>query len=293
MTRDIAAIRSFHRALTQRVGALSDRYLDRDRPLAESRLLYEIGNAGAPVGELKARLGLDSGFLSRTLRALERDGLVATLRRAGTDGRTRFARLTRAGRAELKTLNRLSDRLARSILAPLSPGQGTRLVAAMADVERLLRAADVEIGADSPTSRDAAHCLRQYFAEIDERFREGFDASGGLAAAATEFVSPAGTFLLARLDGKPVGCVAMRSGGRGIGEIKRMWVCRSARGLGIGRRLLRELERIARSRRLQRLRLDTNESLLEARSLYRACGFAEIERYNDDPYAHYWFEKRL
>jgi ribosomal protein S18 acetylase RimI-like enzyme len=81
--------------------------------------------------------------------------------------------------------------------------------------------------------------------------------------------------------------------GPGVGELKRMWVAPAVRGMGIGRSLLRELEEVARRRGLRALRLDTNESLSEALELYRSSGYREISRFNDNPYAHHWFEKVL
>ena len=293
MTSSLAVVRRFHRTVTQRAGVLRDRYLERDRPLAESRLLYEIGAKGAPVGTLRARLALDSGFLSRTLRALEADGLVETVRRVGSDGRARFARLTPAGRTELRTLNRLSDRLARSILAPLRLDQQARLVAAMVEVERLVRASAVEISVEDPDSAGAKACLGRYYEELKHRFREGFDPALSVSAGDDEYRPPSGCFLVARLFGAPIGCAPLRAAGRGIAEAKRMWVSPSARGLGIGQRLLGELEQAARARRAGRLRLETNESLVEAQALYRASGFIEVPAYNSEPYAHLWFEKTL
>src|SRR5258707_215446 len=111
-------VRSFNRTVTQRVGAISDRFLSRDRPLAQARVLWEIGVEGCEVRLLRSRLGLDSGHASRLLRALEADGLVRVVP-ARSDGRIRVARLTEAGLAERSVLDRRSDELAESILAPL------------------------------------------------------------------------------------------------------------------------------------------------------------------------------
>jgi DNA-binding MarR family transcriptional regulator/ribosomal protein S18 acetylase RimI-like enzyme len=291
MSDALPLIRRFHGTVTQRIGALNNRYLGRDRPLAESRLLYEIGADGAAVRELRARLGLDSGFVSRMLRALEGKGLVRTIRLAGDDGRVRFARLTRAGKAELRQLNELSDELAQSILTPLSREQGRSLVTAMTEVERLLRASAVVLEVQQPSSHDAVWCLDQYFQELDIRFRNGFDPKSSIAA--DDFTPPRGYLVVARLFGQPIGCGALRIAGRGIGEVKRLWVAKHTRGLGIGRRILGELERLARTRRLKLLRLDTNESLKEAQSLYRTSGYTEVDAFNDEPYAHHWFEKRV
>jgi DNA-binding MarR family transcriptional regulator/GNAT superfamily N-acetyltransferase len=293
MIESLPLIRSFHRTVTRRIGALNERYLGRERPLGESRLLFEIGADGAAVRDLRARLGLDAAFISRMLRSLERDGLVRTVRVAGEDGRARFASLTRAGRAELRKLNELSDELARSIVAPLSAEQSEKLVAAMTEVERLLQASAILLSVEPPESRDAVWCLSQYFEELNRRFRKGFDPTVTLPIPASDFAPAKGYFVVARLFGQPVGCGALRITGRDVADVKRMWVASQVRGLGIGRRILGELERIARSRKLKSIRLDTNEALKEAQSLYRSSGFVETDRFNTEPYAHHWFEKRL
>jgi DNA-binding MarR family transcriptional regulator/GNAT superfamily N-acetyltransferase len=289
----IRAIRSFHRIVTLRIGALNSSYLGRNRPLGESRVLFEIGAAGVPVRQLRARLALDSGFLSRTLRSLESAGLVATDKRAGDDGRVRFVRLTRAGRAELRKLNELSDELALSILAPLNSQQASRLATAMLEVERLLRASAVVLDVEKPSTRDAVWCLKQYFHELDGRFRAGFDPKLSISAAPRELSPPNGYFVVARLFSEPAGCGALKITSPDVGEIKRMWVAASARNLGIGRRILGKIEQIAQSRKLKLLRLETNESLREAQALYRTSGYREVDAFNDEPYAHHWFEKRL
>lgn len=285
-------IRAFNRVVTQRLGVLNEKYLGRDRPLVESRLLFEIGPKGAPVRELRARLGLDSGFVSRLLRRLERRGL-ATTRRSPGDGRVRFARLTRSGAGELRRINALADNLAQSMLHPLTKEQGRRLVAAMSEVERLLRASGVEITAEDPSSAEAQGCLEQYFGELAARFRGGYDRGADGSAAVHDFAPPGGCLLIARLFAEPIGCGALRTLQPGVAEIKRMWISPRARGLGIGRRLLNELERVARRRKMRAVRLDTNEVLAEALQLYRSAGYRETERFNDNPYAHHWFEKVL
>jgi GNAT superfamily N-acetyltransferase len=104
---------------------------------------------------------------------------------------------------------------------------------------------------------------------------------------------PAGYFVVAWLDSEPVGCGGLKLGDRGTGEIKRLWTHRNARGLGIARRVLHRLEQLARDAGMTTLRLDTNRALLEAQTLYRREGYYEIERFNDNPYAHHWFEKPL
>src|SRR5215831_11662598 len=140
----IAQVRRFNRTVTQRVGALNDAYLARDRSLGQARLLWEIGPDGADVRTLRERLDLDSGYLSRLLRALEADGL-AEVGSHDADGRVRTARLTQAGRRERGLLDRRSDELAAAILTPLTAEQQKRLVEAMSTVERLLAASMVSV----------------------------------------------------------------------------------------------------------------------------------------------------
>src|SRR4051812_34058028 len=140
----VEEVRRFNRTVTQRVGALSDRFLARDRPLGEARVLWEIGPDGCEVRALRNRLGMDSGQLSRLLRSLEAAGMVR-LAPSPADRRIRVARLTDAGLSERALLDARSDELAASMLAPLAGDQRERLVGAMRDVERLLTFAGVEI----------------------------------------------------------------------------------------------------------------------------------------------------
>jgi DNA-binding MarR family transcriptional regulator/N-acetylglutamate synthase-like GNAT family acetyltransferase len=288
---DIALVRSFNRLVTRQVGALSDRYLGR-RPLGESRVLFEIGTAGATPRDLRARLGLDSGYLSRMIGSLERDGLVEK-RPNPADGRTKQLCLTSSGLAELGELDRISDELAESALAPLTDEQRARLLQAQAEVRHLLAISMVHIAPEDPSSADARWCLGHYFAELAERFEEQFDPGRTLPADAADLVPPSGAFLIARFNGQPAGCGALKTLGPGLGEIMRMWVDRPHRGLGLGARILEALEGQAAALGHRRVRLYTNRSLAEAKAMYRARGYREIARYNDDPYANHWFEKPL
>lgn len=288
---DIALVRSFNRLVTRQVGALGDRYLGR-RPLGESRVLFEVGSDGATPRDLRARLGLDSGYLSRMIRSLQRDGLVEETPDPA-DGRTKRLCLTRAGRSELRELDRISDELAASALAPLADEQRARLLGAQAEVRRLLAISMVSVAPEDPSSADARWCLAHYFAELGERFEERFDPGRTLPADAADLVPPAGAFLLARFSGQPAGCGALKTLRPGVGEIMRMWVDRPHRGLGIGARILEALEEQAAALGHRSVRLYTNRSLDEAKAMYRAHGYVEIAPYNDDPYANHWFEKRL
>src|SRR4051794_287595 len=288
----VQQVRRFNRVVSQRIGALEDSYLHRGRPLGEARVLYEIGAGRADLRELRERLGLDSGYASRLLRSLEGQDLVR-VQGSADDGRRRRLSLTAKGRAEVATYDRLSDALADAMLTPLSASQRERLVAAMSEVERLIRAAAVEVRLELPSSADARACLEAYFTELAARFEMGFDPGRSISAGEDELTPPAGYFLVARLDGAAVGCGALKVKEGGIGEIKRMWTADSARGLGIARRILETLEAKARELGLATLRLETNKALHEAQALYRGSGYGEVERFNDEPYAHHWFEKQL
>jgi DNA-binding MarR family transcriptional regulator/GNAT superfamily N-acetyltransferase len=288
----VAQVRRFNRTVTQRIGALHDAFLSRGRPLGQARVLWEIGPDGSDVRSLRSRLDLDSGYLSRLLRSLEHDGLVQ-VRQSGTDGRVRTARLTSQGLAERALLDQRSDEEAGSILRPLSPGQRTRLVAAMAEVERLLTASAVRVAACDPRHPDARTCFEAYFRELAGRFRAGFDPARSISAEDAELTPPAGLLLVATLHATPVGCAAIKFHGDAPAEIKRMWVAPAVRGLGLGRRLLTEVEAQATTRGAGTLRLETNDALGEAISLYRGAGYREVPAFNDEPYAHHWFEKTL
>jgi len=287
----IARIRSFNRTVTRAIGALEDHFLGRHRSLGACRLLFEVGPAGLEVRELRARLGLDSGYVSRLLRELEAEKLIQVGPAPG-DGRVRHVRLTKSGRRELALLNRLSDSAAEAMLKPLTQSQRTALTSAMGTVERLLLAGAVRLEIENPGSSAARYCLTGYFAELSERFEAGFNPALSISADVDELTPPRGFFVIARLKGEPVGCGALKCHSD-FGEIKRMWVNASARGLGLGKRVLQRLEDIARQHRIPILRLETNRALVEAQSLYRGSGYQEVAAFNDEPYAHHWFEKRL
>lgn len=287
----IAQIRRFNRTVTHQVGALEERFLGRDRSLGASRLLFEIGANGMEVRQLRARLDLDSGYTSRLLRGLEAEGLIRTAPSSG-DARVRCVKLTPAGRKELAILNRRSDQAAASLLSRLPEAERPAFVSAMGVVERLLLASAVRLRVENPQSRAAQYCLTRYFEELAARFETGFDPALSIPAAAGDLTPPHGFFVLATLNGEPVGCGALKCH-PDYGEIKRMWVAPASRGLGIGKRILQRLEALARKRRVPLLRLETNKALTEAQALYRSSGYREVRPFNDEPYAHHWFEKVL
>ena len=162
-----------------------------------------------------------------------------------------------------------------------------------ADVERLLSAASVTVDLESPASDDAQYCLGQYFEELSRRFEGGFDPARSLPIDEAEIKPPHGAFLVMRLQGRPVGCGAFKRLDQDAAYLKRMWIADEARGLGLGRRLLKELEDRAGSYGYRTAKLETNKSLTQAIRLYHRSGYREVPPFNDEPFAHHWFEKPL
>jgi ribosomal protein S18 acetylase RimI-like enzyme len=163
----------------------------------------------------------------------------------------------------------------------------------MGEVERLLTASTVTVGIVDPRHQDAQYCLQSYFEELADRFDGGFDHARSISAGVDELTPPSGLLLVATLHSAPVGCGALKFHHDSPAEVKRMWVSPDVRGLGLGRRLLTELENQAVAHGSAVLRLETNRNLTEAIALYRAAGYTEVPAFNTEPYAHHWFEKHL
>lgn len=287
----ISTVRRFNRTVTQRAGALDDSFLSRARPLAQARILFEIDNGHNEVRQLRAHLDLDSGYLTRLLQSLEREGLIA-IEEDPADRRVRRATLTDAGRAERAEYERLSDEHAASILASLDDKQRTSLVDAMATVDRLLTASMIEFAVVDPTHPAAREATDRYLAELDERFRSGYVKNGTISAADDEVRLPRGITLLATLHDEPA-ALGLLKFHDGTTHLKRMWVSRELRGLGLGRRLLTTLEAHAAEHGIHTIQLETNFALTEAIALYRAAGYVEVPAFNDEPNGDLWFEKKV
>ncbi|MFJ9748273.1 GNAT family N-acetyltransferase [Streptomyces chartreusis] len=288
-TDHVTAFRRFNRYFTRRIGVLDDHYLGQDRPLGEARLLFEIGD-GMSLRELRSRLGLDAGYLSRIAKALQAQGMV-TLSAHPEDSRLRMIEPTAAGRVEVKEQNRRANLVAAGLLDGLSEPQRAELAGALATAQRLLRLASITVALVDGAAPDARACLDGYAADIDERFPEGFDKDD--LVAPQEVSGDAGAFFVAYEEDRPVGCGALRRLESGVGEIRHVWVHPAARRLGLARRLLDALEQEAVARHLNVVRLDTHAALTEAQAMYRACGYTAIPAYDDNVYASHWFEKRL
>jgi DNA-binding MarR family transcriptional regulator/N-acetylglutamate synthase-like GNAT family acetyltransferase len=286
----IARVRRFNRAVTSEVGALDTSFLGRGRPLGAARVLNAIGHGHSDVAAVRDYLGLDSGLMSRLLRGLEEEGLIETVAHSD-DARRRVARLTKRGRREFDAYEALSDAQAEAMIA--RHPRREELLAAMDLVASALGRARISIEEVDPRSENARYCLGEYYAELARRFEEGFEVSRSRDPDASDMIRPRGAFLVAMSDGLAIGCVGLKGQGGDTAEVKRLWVAASARGLGLAKRLMAATEAAARELEIRVLRLDTNRALPEAIALYRNSGWTEIERFNDDPYPDFFFEKAL
>jgi DNA-binding MarR family transcriptional regulator len=286
----VSRVRRFNRAVTSAVGALDSSFLGRGRPLGAARVLNAIGHGRSDVGEIRDYLGLDSGLMSRLLRSLEDEGLIETQAHKN-DARRRVASLTRTGKREFAAYEALSNTQAESFLA--RNAQVEALLAAMDLIASALTRDRIALDEMDPLGDEARYCLREYYAELGRRFKQGFDVSLSRDPDAKDMRRPRGSFIVAMSDTLPIGCVGLKGTEHGYAEIKRLWVAPSARGLGLGKRLMDAAEDAARALGIALLRLDTNSALPEAGQLYRTTGWREIPRFNDDPYPDLFFEKRL
>lgn len=290
MLDPVSRVRRFNRAVTSAVGALDNSFLGRGRPLGAARVLNAIGQGRSDIGEIRDYLGLDSGLMSRLLRSLEDEGLIETHAHED-DARRRVASLTRAGKREFAAYEALSNTQAEGFLARNS--QREALLAAMDLIASALTRDRIAFTEMDPRSDEARYCLGEYYAELGRRFKQGFDVSLSRDPDAKDMRRPRGSFIVAMSDTLPIGCVGLKGTDHGYAEIKRLWVASSARGLGLGRRLMDAAEDRARTLGIALLRLDTNSALPEAGQLYRTTGWREIPRFNDDPYPDLFFEKCL
>jgi DNA-binding MarR family transcriptional regulator len=292
MASHTAILRRFNRTYTQRVGALDESFLGLGWPLGASRLIFEIGEAGTTARELRERLDLDSGYLSRLLRRLTRAGVVAVTPDPA-DRRRRMVTLTHEGRRVRRELDLRSEERAASLIAPLTDRQRDRLAEALATADLLVRAATVHLRVVAPDEPAAVEAVGRYFAELDRRFPGGFDPGDATASDTAAMSAPSGVFVVATSDGEPVACGGVQQIAPNVGEIKRMWVHPDWRGAGLGARMLTHLEDRARELGHRRVNLDTNGTLVEAIAMYGRAGYQPIERYNDNPYAEAFFSKEL
>ena len=289
----VAAVRRFNRFYTKQIGVLREGLYDSPFSLTETRVLYELAHRdGLTASQLAKELALDPGYLSRILRAFARRGLLdRTVSEA--DGRQSLLALTKAGRAAFAPLNARSQVEIAALLAPLSAARQRRLIAAMDTIENLLTGRD---GAAVPYLLRphqpgdigwVVHRQGVLYAEaygFDERF-EALVAEIG-ARFVNKFDPRRERCWIAERDGEIVGSVFLVKQSARIAKLRLLYVEPSARGLGIGRRLVDECIRFARQKRYRTLTLWTNDILVSARRIYQAAGFKLVAEARHHSFGH-------
>jgi len=290
--RHLQTFRQFQRVVTREVGALHDDFLGRGRPFGASRLLWEMGDGPVEVAILRGRLDLDAAYVSRLLRSLEAEGLVAT-GPSPADARAKVVARTPAGAHEAALLDKLSDDAASALLGELDPAERAEVDQAARTLTRALTRRHLEIDIVDPQSRDAQWCVSQFFAEIDALFDSGYDPSKAVVVGSGDLTPPRGAFLVAHLHGQPVGCGGVKLPDGEPAFLKRMWVAPSARGLGVAALLLDRLEGLALAAGSPAVTLDTNSLLTAAGRLYESRGYRQVPDFNGEPHADRWYRKEL
>ncbi len=288
----VAELRAFNRFYTGQLGMLGPRFLATPHTLAEARVLFELAQSEqVEVAELRRRMRIDAGHLSRLLSRLERRGLVAR-ERSAADGRRQLARLTAEGRQDFAVLDRRSAEDTAARLAGLDPAERSRLVAALADVRRLLRPAEEQrrVVLRAPAAGELGWIVQRH----GELYREehGWDAGfealvARIVAAYAEHHDPAREAAwIAEVDGAPGGCVLCVRHDDAVAKLRLLLVEPRARGLGLGERLVGECIAFARAAGYRELTLWTNDTLVHARRIYERAGFALVDETPHHSFGH-------
>ena len=276
----IATVRRFNRFYTRKIGVLAERLLNSPFSLAEARVLYELAlREQATATELRQELGLDAGYLSRILAGFARRGLVSRAS-SETDRRQSHLSLTQGGRAAFEQLDTRSREEIGTLLGGLPEPDQRRLVAALRKVERLLGSSPdpkAPYLLRPPAPGDIGWVISRHGALWSEEY--GFDPEfealvAGIAGKfITEFDHRRERCWIAECDGEPVGSVFLVKGSERTAKLRLLLVEPSARGLGIGARLVAECVRFARQSGYQEITLWTQSILVAARHIYQAAGF--------------------
>jgi DNA-binding MarR family transcriptional regulator/GNAT superfamily N-acetyltransferase len=288
----ISAVREFNRFYTARLGLLRKHHLDGEFSLTEARILYEIGaNPGLTARCLRETLGLDAGYVSRSLALLTRRKLV---RKAISqqDGREKPLTLSPAGNSAVAWLNEKSALQIRELLANLNSTDRNVLLDSLAKIRSTLRDPEersVRIVRLSKSNADAIQLVQEYYEAVSVVQR---DAPSAIQKIIDD---PCSGVWLAYLQEKAVGCVVLRrlASVPFAAECKRLYVQPDARGHGIADNLMDALENFARSKGLRWIYLDSYDDLKAAIALYRKRGYVSCKRYNDNPQATVFLRKNL
>jgi len=294
LAQRVAAVRRFNRFYTQRIGVLPEGHLESRFSLAEVRVLYELAHReGATASDLRRDLALDPGYLSRLLRGLGKRGLVET-RPVRDDGRKRLLALTATGRKEFAGLDARANAAVRGLVGRL-PAEGQhRLVGAMGAIESLLGhrgdAAKEPYLLRTHQPGDMGWVVHRHGVLYADEYGwdERFEALvAGIVARFIEGLDPARERCwIAERDGERVGSVFLVKRSKGVAQLRLLLVEPSARGLGIGARLVAECVRFARQAGYRKIVLWTNELLAAARHVYQGAGFRMLRKEREQSFGH-------
>jgi DNA-binding MarR family transcriptional regulator/GNAT superfamily N-acetyltransferase len=296
----VALVRDFNRLYTRHIGLLNEGLLKSPFTLTEARVLYELAHRdGLTATDLRRELDLDAGYLSRILKAFEKRGLL-TRAPSARDARQAVLSLTPEGRSRFETLNRASHEEIAAMLEHFTPRERRTIVDAMSTLRQLL-------GAPSPAQEpyslrphrpgDMGWIVhRQAVLYHDEYGWDGtFEALVAEIAAAfiTNFDAGRECCWIAERAGGIVGSVFVVRESDGTAKLRLLYVEPSARGLGIGARLVDEAIKFARARGYATLTFWTNDILVSARRIYEAAGFSLVSEephhsFGQDLVGQYW-----
>jgi DNA-binding MarR family transcriptional regulator/GNAT superfamily N-acetyltransferase len=290
----VAAIRRFNRFYTRQVGLLDEKLLKSDFTLTEARVLYDLAHQQTPqtLTNIARELLIDLGYLSRILKAFEARGLVERSA-APDDGRQVLFGLTKAGRAAFEPLDRASQVEIADILARLPPDETDRIVRSMHTIESLL-------GFQKPSPASIvlrphrvgdlgwiAHRQAILYAQ-EYGWDETYEAlAAEIMAGFIKSHDPKSerSWIVER-DGEAVGSVFVMRGPDTVAKLRLLYVEPSARGLGLGRKLVDTCIDFAREAGYHTLTLWTNDVLIPARRIYHAAGFTCVAREAHHSFGH-------
>lgn len=276
----VAAARRFNRFYTRTIGVLREGAYRSPFSLTQVRVLYELAHREQPTAsELGRDLGLDAGYLSRILRGFEKRGLVVRTRSAA-DGRQSHLGLTAPGRKAFAPLDVRSNEEIAALLAGLAANEQGRLIAAMETIEQLLgkrRDSPSDYVLRPPQPGDLGWVVHRHGALYAEEYGYDADFEALVAEIVAHFVQhydrKRERCWIAERDGESVGCVLLVKKSRSLAQLRLLLVEPTARGGGLGTRLVRECVRFARDAGYRKLLLWTQSELRAARRLYEAAGF--------------------
>jgi DNA-binding MarR family transcriptional regulator/N-acetylglutamate synthase-like GNAT family acetyltransferase len=276
----VAAARRFNRFYTRTIGVLREGAYRSPFSLTEVRVLYELAHRDQPTAsELCRDLGLDAGYVSRILRGFEKRGLIVRTR-SQADGRQSHLGLTAQGRKVFAPLDARSHEEIAALLAGLSAAEQGRLIAAMQTIERLLgkrRAPPADYVLRPPQPGDLGWVVHRHGAVYAEEYGYDQEFEALVAGIVAHFVQhydrKRERCWIAERDGESVGCVFLVKKSPSVAQLRLLLVEPTARGGGLGTRLVGECVRFAREAGYRRLVLWTQSELAAARRLYAAAGF--------------------